>query len=324
MKHWLARLFGKPPPASAPAMAPAPSLSLPEAQDQAEAPAVDLAFWHWLTRDSAGAAPPAALQRVLDELERLAREPLEAAELVPRVPQVIPRLLRSLRDEDVSGAALARQIAGDAVLVAETIREANSPFYRSARPVRTIDAAVLVLGRNGLRMLLARVAFRPIVGLQTGPCARQAAPLIWRHSALCARAASLLAPGMDADPFEAYLAGLMHDIGLVVALRLLDRGLEPPLVPQEPAFALAALAGARALSARIALHWELPVVVGAAILRLGDAAPPALAAALGLGDRLAKLRMLADAGVLAADDPAVAGLPGPAARVFARLAAQDE
>jgi HD-like signal output (HDOD) protein len=329
MKNWIARLFGG--DAAAPrrdgqagrADAPAPAASAAAAAPAPPA-SLDAAFWHWLSASIGGAAPPAARQRLLDELERLGEHPADAAELVPRMPEVIPRLLRSLRDDAVSAAELARQVGRDPVMVAETIREANSSYYRPAKPVRTIDAAVMVLGQNGLRMLLARVAFRPVIGMAAGSCARHAAPRLWLHAERCARAGALLAPSFDADPFEGYLAGLLHDMGLVVAFRLADRILEGPFVPQDEAFAEAVLAGARELSARIALHWELPPPIGAAILRAGRAGTQPLAEALGQADRVARLRLLADAGLLAPDDARLAALAPAAARVFERLRADEE
>src|SRR5207237_744784 len=93
-------------------------------------------------------------------------------------------------------------------------------------PARSIDAALLVLGQNGLRMLLARAAFRPIIGMQGGVHARLAAPRVWSHTERCALAASLLAPACQADPFEAYLAGLMHDLGLLAPQSPLLAGLD--------------------------------------------------------------------------------------------------
>lgn len=289
-------------------------------------------FWRWLCglpdgdHVEGGAAPGTRL--ILDELARLARAPGEAAGLVPRVPEVIPQLLRSLRSEDVSGAELARLVTRDPLLVAEVIREANSPFYRASKAVRTVDAALLVLGQNGLRMLLARVAFRPIIGAASGPISRLVAPRLWQHSERCARACALLAPARGADPFEGFLAGLMLDVGLIVAFRLIDRLQEGRQtgggVPGDPQAVAAILSGARQLAARIALHWELPPPIGAAILRAGmpDAQP--LAQALGQADRLAWLRLLADQGVLEGSDPLLAGLDGPAARVFERLAPEPD
>jgi HD-like signal output (HDOD) protein len=247
---------------------------------------------------------------------------------VPRVPEIIPQLLRSLRDESVSGADLARQVGKDPSLAAEVIREANSPFYRSAKPVRTIDAALLVLGQNGLRMLLARAAFRPIAGVQGGRHARQAAPRIWRHTEHCALAASLLAPALRADPFEAYLAGLMQDVGLIVALRLFDQAFDTAALPADANAAAQLQTAARQLSARIALQWELPPPIAAAILgAIPGAAAPAgatpLAQALRQADRIARLRLLLDDGLLAASHPAVLALDTAGARVLERLAPAD-
>ena len=226
MKNWIARLFGAAPrsPGSLPAQpgaasgvpAPAatppapPASSTPLAPSAAApppdpGPALDLAFYRWLAGAVPAAAPADAATEtlVLAELSRLAQRPANAAELVPRVPSVIPELLRSLRDDSVSGADIARMVAQDVVLVGEVIREANSSWYRPPAPVRTIQGALILLGRNGLRMLLARVAFRPIISTQTGRFASQVAPQIWRQSEKCALAASILAPAARANPFEA-------------------------------------------------------------------------------------------------------------------------
>jgi len=295
MKNWLARLFGSArDDAAAPEHPRAPSAAHevvanpPRGEDPLAD--LDLAFYRWLAGPCSAAVAGGAL--LIDELARLAAEPHSAAALVPRVPAVIPQLLRSLRDDASSAADLARQLSQDAVLVAEVIREVNSPYYRPATPVRNIEGALLLLGQNGLRMLLARVAFRPVISMQPGQLARQLAPALWSQSEKCALAAALLAPAHGADAFEAYLAGLMHNIGLVVALRVADQAL-PGALPDDDAFAGALLAAARLLSSRIAAAWDLPPAVATAIAGPGAGFP--LAAALAAGDRLAKLRLLADA-----------------------------
>jgi HD-like signal output (HDOD) protein len=180
-----------------------------------------------------------------------------------------------------------------------------------------------VLGQNGLRMLLARAAFRPIIGMQGGVHAKVAASRVWRHTERCALAASLLAPTLHADPFEAYLAGLMHDLGLIVALRLFDRVAETGALPQDAPSAARLLDAARELSGRIALYWDLPPPVAAAILGAGSASsPPAtpLARTLERAVRIARLRLLADHGLLAPGSPSLAALDGAGQRVFGRLA----
>jgi HD-like signal output (HDOD) protein len=259
-------------------------------------------------------------------MARLVAHPYGAASLVPRVPAVIPQLLGSLRDDSLSGADLARQVAQDVVLVAEVIREANSPYYRPATPVKTIEGAVMLLGQNGLRMLLARVAFRPVVGMQSGRYARQVAPLVWTQSEQCALAASILAGGLDANPFDAYLAGLMHNIGLIVAFRVIDRILPAdqapglPGLPASAAFCASLLEQSRGLSAVIAAEWNFPDAVATAI---GTPRATPLGLALALGDRVAKLRLLVDAGVLERDT-ALAGLDASLWRCFDQLQPKED
>lgn len=329
MKNWIARLFGGG-TAAAPAEPTAAQAAVAkgEAQPGGLDPSTPATIggedlWHCLTAGAAASSPtPQALahaQLVLAELDRLIGSPSDAEGLVPRVPEVIPQLLRSLRDEDASSADLARLVARDPALVAELIREANSPFYRSSSQVRTIDAALLVLGRNGLRMLLARAAFRPLIGMQGGRHSRQAGPRLWNHTENCALAASLLAPSYRADPFEAYLAGLMDDLGLIVAFRLFDGVLEADALPQDPVFVEALLARTRTLAARIAMQWEMPPPIAAAILGAASGGETGLAKALLEAERLACLRMMMDQGVQDADYPDVGDGKDERARVFERL-----
>lgn len=322
MKNWLARLFGTPSPPE-PAAAP-DSAALPAAAVVNPPPSfdLDLAFFRTL---AGGAAHAGELpeQLILDEVARLARQPQAAAELVPRVPAVIPQLLRSLRSDAMSSSELSRQVAQDVSLVAEVIREVNSPYYRATAKIANIEGALMLLGQNGLRMLLARVAFRPLIGTQGGRLARQAAPQVWSQSEKCAMAASMAAPRHGANPFEATLAGLMQNVGLIVALRLADQVAGAAPLPQSDSFAHALLDGARRLSAGIAGLWEFPPGVAQAILQAGQFEATPLAQALHEGDRLAKLRVLCDAS--SAEAKAVAAtLSGPQAAIFDKLRPRPE
>ena len=337
MINWIARWFNR---SSATRAAAAPMATRSDAPAGIEGVAggdTDALFFRWLAGHcgddnlaGAGTGDPVLTpseKLIVDELARLAEAPQAGADLVPRVPAVIPQLLRSLRDDSVAIAEMSRQLAQDVVLVAEAIREANSPYYRPSTPVKTIEAAIMLLGQNGLRMLLARVAFRPIIQNQSGCFAAQVAPHIWRQSEACALAASMLAPRMGANPFEAFLAGLLHQVGLIVAMRLVDQIHTGARLPRSDQFCAALLPSARLLSARIAALWDFPVTVSMAIEQAGQAAasppasPPAppLAHVLALAERVAMLRMLVDAGVLAADDARVQGLGAEGAACLEQL-----
>ena len=328
MINWIAQWFNR---SSAPQAAPAPATVQPDLADGArivepapEPGDLDTVFYRWLAGPPGADVLPSTEKLIIDEFARLVEAPQSASDLVPRVPAVIPQLLRSLRDDSVSGAELSRQLAQDVVLVAEVIREANGPYYRPSTPIKTVEGAIMLLGQNGMRMLLARVAFRPIISTQSGQFAHRVAPHVWRQSETCALAASMLAPAMRANPFEAYLAGLLHRVGLIVAFRLIDQIYSGDALPRSDQFCAALLPDAQRLSARIAALWEFPVTVSGAIAHAGlpDAAP--LAQVLALAERIATLRLLVDAGVYAADDPFVLqGLDPAALACFEKLSNEE-
>jgi HD-like signal output (HDOD) protein len=327
MFNWIARWFTRTAtsetagtPQAAPAGAPAAPASV-DALPSADLPAL---FYRLLAGPSPGNVLPSTEKLILDEFSRLAEAPQSAADLVPRVPEVIPQLLRSLRDDSVSGAEFSRQLAQDVVLVAAIIREANSPYYRPAKPINTIEGAVMLLGQNGIRMLLARVAFRPVISNQSGQFARLAAPTVWQQSEMCALAASMLAPAMHANPFEAYLAGLLHHVGLIVAFRLVDQVYTGDSLPSSDQFVTGLLRNARLMSSRIAALWGFPVTVSSAIANAGRPYAPPIAHVLELADRLATLRLLVDAGKLGPNDPEVEALDPAARACFEKLCNEDD
>jgi HD-like signal output (HDOD) protein len=327
MKNWISRLIGGAEAETATAASSAQAADTRQQELQAEriGSEIDAAYYRWLTGSSGFNAPAELENRILDQVGILAARPDTAAGLVPRVPEVIPRLLRSLRDEDVSTAELSSQVMQDVVLVAEVIREANSAYYRPMSPVKTVEAAIMMLGQNGLRMLLARIGFRPVIKMQTDGFSSKAAPHIWSQSEKCALAASLVAPGLTAGVFESYLAGLMQNVGLVVAFRMADRVCPTGGIPCSGEFGVKLLAASRQLSAGIARHWDFPQDVTDAIMEAGTPDESSLARALFQGDRIAKLRLLLDACVLSEDDQLVSeGLDSFQRRCLGKLGHLEE
>ncbi|QOY95704.1 HDOD domain-containing protein [Massilia sp. UMI-21] len=320
MKNWINRLLSSAEPQPSTPEAGADAAAVEGAVDTA----LDILYYRWLAGPARFEATPETESLILDQVRTLAQNPALAAELVPRVPELIPKLLRSLRDESVTTGELAHQVAEDVVMVAEVLREANSAYYHPLTPIKTVDAAIMLLGQNGLRMLLARVAFRPVIKLHETGFARRAAPLLWNHSEKCAVAASLMASALAADIFESCLAGLMQDVGLVVAFRLADRICQNGKVPASGAFGVELLACSRQLSAVIARHWDFPDKVADAIVQAGAPGGSSLARSLAQGDHIAKLRLLIDAGLLTEDDAMVTqGLNGYQRRCLGKLGKLD-
>ncbi|MEN8800973.1 MAG: HDOD domain-containing protein [Thiogranum sp.] len=209
----------------------------------------------------------------LNELESDARARLgklikskESRErMVPRLPAIIPKLMSSLRDDDVSGADLARQLGKDASLVADVTRMANSPYYRTVNKIQSLEQAVLILGRSGIRQLLACAAFKPILSTRQGHFTNLASAWVWRQSEYCAFSAQCLAKNQSIDAFEAYLAGLVRDIGTIIALKAMDQIEHISDAPRSYQFQRLFSKQSLQLSRLIASEWEFPDNVVAAI-----------------------------------------------------------
>lgn len=266
---------------------------------------------------------------ILAALEEVVQSKEAGAHLVRRMPGVIPQLLQSLRHPDFSGAEIARKIEHDHVLVAEVLRLANSLAYNPGKPITSIDHAVIVLGQNGLRQLITSVAFKPIINLNSGKFTRKLAPRLWSHSERCALAARLLARDESVDQLDAFLAGLIRNIGLTVSLRVIDKLAEGGHPVGSATFCNALASNGHALAANIANEWHFPDGVTEAIREQETNAKAPNLSAVGrillMADYLSKIDILSRNSRLDIDDPAVLdGLSEKERACLRELAAVEE
>lgn len=243
---------------------------------------------------------------ILAALDATVKSEQSGAHMVRRMPGVIPQLLQSLRNSDFAGAELARTIAQDLVLVAEVLRLANSVAYNPGTPIASIDHAILVLGQHGLRQLITGVAFKPIINLKSGSFTRMVAPRLWMQSERCAAACRILARNEPVDPLDAFLAGLVHNVGLTVSLRVIDQVSDGRQPVGSPTFCNELASYGRTLAVNIAREWHFPDTVVAAVQEQGaDNRNPNVSAVgkvLLMGDHLSKIDILKRQNRLDADD----------------------
>lgn len=258
---------------------------------------VDTLYARWLLgapRDTGGVNAAALLQRLAATLAD-ARE-----SLIPRVPALVPQLLHGLRDPRRSIVALSRQVAQDPVLVAAVLRRVNSPYYRGGKHIESLEQALLVIGHDGLRHLLAAVALKPLINVQSGTFTHRAAPIVWDHSERCGLACHMLALAASASPFEAFLGAMLYNVGAIVLLRDLDHAGEDPAIVASEEFCTGFAALVRHAARTVGERWRFPDDVLAAVAPAHGAAP--LAHVLQASDRLGKLRILVEADQLAESD----------------------
>jgi putative nucleotidyltransferase with HDIG domain len=123
-----------------------------------------------------------------------------------------------------SALHLAELMSRDPALVCNLFRAANSAFYQGLPKVRTLGEAITRIGEPGAADVVARTrrdgALSP--GKRFTP---RYQPPLWQHSVGCALGASWLADrcGYRRLSDQAYLAGLLHDIGKWLLLAILEQ-----------------------------------------------------------------------------------------------------
>ncbi|MBM9616047.1 HDOD domain-containing protein [Desulfobulbus rhabdoformis] len=192
---------------------------------------------------------------------------------LPSMPQVLVRLLDKCQAPDVDIQEVAQIVNKDAALSAKVLQLVNSAFIGPRKSINTIEQAVVYLGIDSIRNLVISVSVQQVFRrVQTNGLLNM--DRFWHHSfsnALLAQKLALV--HAKTDPSEAYLAGLLHDIGKLL-LWMAFPGSYAPLL----------LKGIRCTNARLAFleeeklqinhcqagawlceEWQLPPLIGDAI-----------------------------------------------------------
>lgn len=249
---------------------------------------------------------PAALP-MLDHLDRVIASYAQYSQLLPRAPDVVPQLMRTLRDDSYSTVDVAQRISRDVVLSAEVIRLASITLRRSdmAQAEADLAQAVAVIGTQGLRCVIARVVLRPLFAAHGNTLSARAAPHIWADAEKKARLCASLAHGSGIDPLDAYLAGLLHSAGWSAAMRAID-GAPGAALPAtswgHPEIADALFLRRDRLFAKLVAPWQLGPALTALAHEIGhtglDAAASPMAQLLRQSQELAALHTLQAQGLL--------------------------
>ena len=142
----------------------------------------------------------------------------EVGEL-PAMPQVAAKVMELVAIPDTTASDLKRVISDDPALTAKILRFSNSALYSCVREVSTLTDAIVIMGFNTIRSLVIATSTRSLyqkAGRGAGPKER----LLWKHSVACALSARITAERVKYLAIEeAFIGGLLHDIGKVVLLQ---------------------------------------------------------------------------------------------------------
>ncbi len=139
---------------------------------------------------------------------------VDVVQRLPVFPTAAQRALSLLADEEVSLARVESVVASDQVLAGHIVQCANSALHASVQRVSTLRHALAWIGADNACKVVAAASLKPLF-------ASRHLHKLWNHSievaATCERLARV---SRKADPEQAFLAGLVHDVGRLALLRL--------------------------------------------------------------------------------------------------------
>ncbi len=138
---------------------------------------------------------------------------IETLRSLPTLPHLLLRIIELAGRPEDNLQDIARLVNQDPALSERVLRQVNSAFYSLKQKIAGIGEAMRLLGREAVRNIAFSSSVQQVF---QGPPARHGLDLkgFWWHSLRCAAAARLLAvKTVYPSPEEAFLAGLLHDIG---------------------------------------------------------------------------------------------------------------
>ena len=142
---------------------------------------------------------------------------LDAIENLPVLSEHHQRLRALVNDDRATMQQVCALIEKDPTFAANLVRVANSPIFGQRVSVDSIKRAVLVVGFRGVGEMSLTLEVVQSFGFPNG----LSVPVFWTHAVRVAELAKELAQHQGGDCEQAYLLGLLHDVGLLVIAKFL-------------------------------------------------------------------------------------------------------
>ncbi len=126
--------------------------------------------------------------------------------------KVATRILKLFESDDLSSYQLAKVIALDPVLAAYILKISNSAYYNFSGKVKTLSDAITLIGFEEIKKIVIMISAKNAFKVSD-----EIDKLLWGHSLAVAVGCSVINSMINiTDEGEAYISGLLHDIGKIV------------------------------------------------------------------------------------------------------------
>jgi putative nucleotidyltransferase with HDIG domain len=193
-----------------------------------------------------------------EKVAAMLRQRIEGGTLdLPVLPEVAAEVVASTGREECDLRALADLVRRDQAMATHFLRVANSPLYLPKSKIVSLQQALARLGMSAVREIALLISVKTRT-FQVRGYERQLKEQ-FRHSLGAALFAQEIARMRRHNVEEAFLAGLLHDVGRPVLLQaLVDLHKEAGLSPQTAAVEAAATADHAHVGSTLMAKWSLP------------------------------------------------------------------
>ena len=141
---------------------------------------------------------------------------LSSLKNIPTLPHILLQLIKTCNADSGSLKEISRIIEKDPALTSRILRLVNSAYYSKNHRIGSVDGAVGFLGTNAIKNIAICSSVHEVfqkVKSRSGFNLKH----FWWHSLRCAILAKLIAKKQNFhDPDEAFLSGMLHDLGKII------------------------------------------------------------------------------------------------------------
>jgi len=194
------------------------------------------------------------------------QEAVKKITAIATLPEVTNKIIATVEDPKASAASLHKIVAHDPALVSRILKVVNSSFYGLPGQIGSIERAIVLLGLNAVKNIAVAASLGQMFR-GTKLCDGFTAKDLWTHCVAVATTAREMAKLMKAPiADEAFLAGMIHDLGMLVSLQVSPEQLRAACDKAKASSAADFCAIEReiigvdhqALGAAMAEHWKFP------------------------------------------------------------------
>ncbi|MCX8044651.1 MAG: HDOD domain-containing protein [Desulfobacterota bacterium] len=182
---------------------------------------------------------------------------------LPTLPNILIRLLDACGNDATDMRDIADIIEKDPALCSRILRLVNSSYYSLSHKITHFDQALTLLGIDAVRNIAISASVYQVFNTMQNSTSFDV-KAFWWHSLKCAVTAQLIAKAISyTRPDEAFLAGLLHDIGKAVQVACGGQSAATPLTKTA---AGGQMPEHHEIGAWLAGQWHLQPLIADAIL----------------------------------------------------------